>query len=428
MPNADTAGARDNGDGDSADRGSWDMAASDLEDGMFYFGDPQAPTRLPVRDIDPEYCSTEDGGNQCRTYGVRHRQTFAGMDEVDLAYSHFAQDGADSPLHHDPTRWAGWDLGSGTANWRMQFLDFQSGGFLSECELDADDPCTLVDPSREGAPKCDGNFAHESLVMEETAEGRRILFTDTGNDRVITAWLPTGEVCGRVEEVMHAGTGGWDVYSGPNSLQYSATDDEQTMLLSFRDAETESEAGRAQRGGLGHGKVVQWGRVGDTWEQQWELPPESENESSFFAYPHGAARAEGPTGEPWLVLAHSLGAAATYTAQDGGSLAVYDLSSGVPTYLYDGILPAGEFFGFPRDIEPLGDGRFVVVDSGCISSTDCPVPSQGWVVRLPDVLPAAVDGAFRPDHAYQVFVEIELIEGPLLPESMLLYSMTGTLN
>lgn len=401
------------------------MAASDLEAGTFYFGNPAAPEPLTALTIDPAFCEAESLENQCRVYGARHRVTMEGGDEVGLSYSHTVIDGENSADHHDPTKWVGWDLKRGKANWQLQYLDFGTNGFLYECALDAEDACAQVDPSLPGAARCEGNFSHEFVVTEESTLGRRILLTDTGNDRLITAWLPEGELCGEVEEVLHTGMGGWDVYSGPNSLQHRVDDDGARMLLSFRDAETVSAAGRAQHGGPGHGKVTQWVRRDDGWEQEWEVPPALDGDSSFLNVPHGALWAEGPAGEPWLVVAHSLGTSASFMAIDGGSIAVFDLSSGEPKYLYDGIAPDGAFFGFPRDIEPLGDGQFVIVDSGCISSTDCPVPSQAWVVRLPSGDSAGLDGAFRPDHSHQVFVEIEMVEGPFLADTLLLYSITG---
>lgn len=380
--------------------------------------------RQDLSELDPGVCEGEDNPVYCLLFEAGLRTTTTGDEEIDLTWSQLdVSDGDDTSANDLVSRVAGVARTDHTLNWSIRALDF-SGIPQSGCKYDPADPCTL-DPelSDTAAWPCTLRMAHAVWVTGETNTDVSMWIADTRNDRLLDVTIARDSTCAVVNRVVDGDrTPDWDVYTSVNSLERLELDGEPVLLMTVKGSEPDDLSGEDQEGGASRGKVILWRE--DPLEQVWEYPPQTSGTISFFNTPHGVAYLERPSGERWVLFAHSLGASVDpdYGDGTGGSVAVLRLDEDGPVYLYDAVLPESQgVLHFPRDITPMPDGRVIVSDSGCVDD-GCRYDTGLWVMDLPDAAPTGKTGIWSVDHADQEIVTVEADDGPYLAYTDMIYS------
>lgn len=380
--------------------------------------------RQDLSELDPGVCEGEDNPVYCLLFEAGLRTTADGDEEIDLTWSQLdSSDGDDTSADDLVSRIAGVARTDHTLTWSIRGLDF-SGIPQSGCKYDPADPCTLdPDLSDEAAWPCTLRMAHTVWVTGETDTDVSMWVADTRNDRLLDVTVARDSTCAVVHRVVdHDRAPDWDVYTSVNSLERLDLDGEAVLLMTVKGSEPDDLSGEDQEGGASRGKVILWRE--DPLEQIWEYPPQTAGTISFFNTPHGVAYLERPSGERWVLFAHSLGASVDpdYGDGTGGSVAVLRLDDDGPVYLYDAILPASQgVLHFPRDITPMPDGRVIVSDSGCVDD-GCRYDTGLWVMDLPDATPTGKTGIWSVDHADQELLTVEADDGPYLAYTDMIYS------
>ncbi len=349
----------------------------------------------------------------CIAFQGRVRTADDGADEVVLTWSE--HDGGEDDLR---SRVGGVDRQTGELRWTMDALDLT--GVSGACDPEPTDPCEPAYPSGAERDVCQMKMVHDVAVVEETDEGLRMWLADASNGRVLEVWLPEGETCGEVRTVLDQSAPDWDVYNSPNRVHGFEDAGGEHLWVSAKGGLPSTEAGLAQGADLSSGKLLGWTKRSEGWRQDWEFPPESTTAPSFLNTPHGLA----PPGAPanMLVYAHTLSDSWDWGEGTGGSIGVATLAEGVPTYAYDAQLDS-RYLHFPRAVSPLGDGTWLVLDSGCFDSAGCEFPSQAWRVSLPEITSSGLSGAWDRDGSTISWAEATVIDGPLWTTDDTLYAV-----
>ena len=313
--------------------------------------------------------------------------------------------------------------------WQLDHLDFsQVDPDQQVCVRDPADPCRpLAGQTVDQVRACQLYWPHELQVVSEDDDSVQVVVADTRNHRVVwvdvpllaepTATPPTHGTCGVVTEIVGGskdpsvpgGSADWDIYTSVNGMNLWDDDAGRHLYLSIKDTLGDD----AQSPGDGRGKILHWSDAGG-WHQEWEFPPESTDAESFVNSPHGIG-----FDDDHVYFAHSLGRSDTFNDGEGGSFGVLDRDGG---YLYDLVLPRQEVI-YARDITPLGDGRFAVVDSGTKGDEHEPAATRLWVAKLPkDTTASGLGGAWSSDHADQEFREGTVVDSPKYPDAWVLYT------
>lgn len=396
-----------------------------------------------LADMEPAACPS-GGSWDCLLFQSRPMFDAAGSPLVAFAFSRLDRtDGSDN----GPDDLLGEVRAVGASDhalrWRLARLDFSgvdpadSEANGSFCRADPDDPCEVAaDAFTAEARACRLMQPHDFAVVEQDDSSVRMWVTDTRNARLLRVLLPFDDDCGRVEEVVGPSNPDWDVYLSVNSLAWGQGEPpggewgaDEWLLATVKDTRSASEEGIAQGGGDGRGKVVLFVRDEAGWRQAWEFPPESTAEASFVNAPHGVTWATAVDGTPMVLFAHALGdgrgsAEADWDDGNGGSIGIL-LADG-PRYAGDGVLENGRRLGYARDVVPLADGTLALADSGCMAGVGCGVRGASWVLAMPGSEPSEADGVWTPDGSRQDFVELGIVEGPVLKGSEGTYSVEPT--
>lgn len=315
--------------------------------------------------------------------------------------------------------------------WQVDHLDFSAVDPEQRiCKRDAADPCRpasglTVDEAR----ACQLYWPHEFEVIEEDDDSVLVAVADTRNHRVLwvdvplqanpTAGAPSSGTCGTVTEVVGGtsdpgvpgGSADWDIYTSVNGIAVQVDGDGvRHLFLSIKDTSGDPD----QSPGDGRGKVLSWSDAGG-WHQEWEFPPQAvaPAEPAFVNSPHGIS-----FDDDHVYFAQSLGASATFNEGSGGTYTVLDRDG---AYVFDVVLPHDTIL-YARDIAPLGDGRFALVDSGTKGDEKEAADTHLWLVRLPDAPKSPLSGAWSADHVDQVFETATVLASPKYPDAWVLYS------
>ena len=380
----------------------------------------------------PAECHASDEQHRfCLVYQSHARTLDDGSAEIDFTFTPVGNE--NSAVGDDYVDLGGRIVGvaANTTRWQVDHLDFSSVDPEQRiCKRDPADPCRpapglTVDEVR----ACQLYWPHEFEVIEEDDDSVLIAVADTRNHRVV--WVdvplqpdpvvgaPSSGTCGTVTEVVGGSSdlgvpGGdpdWDIYTSVNGLALWADEDSvRHMFLSIKDTGGDPD----QSPGDGRGKILSWSEAGG-WHQEWEFPPQAVLPAApaFVNSPHGIA-----FDDDHVYFAQSLGTSATFNEGSGGSYTVLDRDG---TYRFDVVLPHDPIL-YSRDIAPLGDGRFALVDSGTKGDEKEASYTHLWLVRLPDAPKSTLNGSWTPDHANQMFEEATLLASPEYPDAWVLYS------
>lgn len=401
------------------------VVGSDLRGNAWFVGDLATGDTVATYTLDAvdPVCQGEENPVYCLLFQSAARTAADGRAEVAFTWSPLdntdGDDGRDDLIGH----YAAVDAETLELRWRLDRLDFSASG-SDACPFDPADPCTPPETLSDAAwHACQLQMPHDLVVTGEDDVSLDAWLVDSQNSRLLDVRVPRDADCAVVERVLDADTPGWDLYVSVNSLVRWEDADGEHLLVSIKQT-SQHDAGEAQMGGAGKGRIAEWIADGDGFREAWSFPPASTTEESFVNTPHGVARHVTAEGDVRVYFAHSLGRSNGWGTGTGGSVGVLAVEDGVPRYLYDLVLPGGEALRFPRDVEPLDDRRLLVTDSGCLGDA-CAFPTRAWIVRVdPDLSPATTDGVWTADHARQAFRDAEVEAGPLFDGANLLYSVT----
>lgn len=404
---------RDQAPADSAPLETVSVLASELYgDGFAAWTLPgQAPgARLSLAQAHPEVCAGE--GDLCLNYHALPHPEAPGGAQVLYTFTPMNTLDGDDLGRDDRHGWiaaAGWpDL---SPRWAVRALDFSgvSGG-EAQCTWDPADPCAPAAglPDREHH-RCFLYQPHELAVVEDDGAQVHLWVTDSRNNRLLRLAITPGQSCAQVEEVLDAQAAGWGELHAPNALQRWVEGGVEHLLVGLKDSF--ASAG----GGEGQGALTLWTRTtgAPSFTRAWRHPPEG----AWLNSPHGLTRAEGPSGEPWVLYAHSAGLGPAWNLGPGGTLGVLELTGAAPTHLADLTVPAG--LSYPRDVLPLGPGEVLLVDSGCKGGLVCERASGVWWLSLPELGPSGGTGAYGELSPQ----ELAPRGGPWLEDAARLYSL-----
>jgi hypothetical protein len=366
---------------------------------------------LNLDEAAPDACG---GKKWCAAYQARFMLGLDGRTKALLTWSGLGSDDFDDRTG----RVAVVDLPGVEASWTIDRLDFSGLPGVSRCAWLPEDPCT-PDP----AARLDDQLAclllqpHEVELAYQSEERVDVWVADSRNSRLLRLAVTPGDRCAKVEEHLDASHPGWAGYIGVNAFEHWEDGDGEHLVLSMKDSDQDT----MPYGGVGRGRITGWTRGADgEWAREWEFPSRDLGEDSFVNVPHGVQRSRGPDGEDRVMFAHSLSLSDVYNDGEGGTITAFRVDDGVPTYLWD-IVPEGEVLRFPRDASPMEDGLVLVTDSGCYAG-ECEDSPAVWVLHVPDAEPGSGSGAWTADGAELDVREAEVVVGPLLSESNLLYS------
>lgn len=403
------------------------VLSSDLRGNEWFvadLGSDEVVERYSLSDVDPGICEGQDNPVYCLLFESMPHQALDGREEIVFTWSALdLTDGDDDGANDLISRIAGVDRADGSLRWSIRNLDF-SGLESSSCLYDAADPCSVrsdLEPYQ--VWDCSLHMTHSVWITEEDEDSLGMWVVDSRNSRLLHLQARRDDQCAVVDTLVDSDRHpDWDVYNSVNSLERLELDGETVLLMTVKGSFPDDKTGSDQEGGPSKGKILLWRE--DPLEQIWEFPPQTEGAESFVNTPHGIAWLERPSGERWVLFAHSLGRSDNEDFGSGslGSVAVLRLDDDGPTYLYDAVLPPdqGEL-RFPRDVTPMPDGRVLVSDSGCLGD-DCAYETGLWVLDLPDAEPTGKGGRWSVDHADQEFKKVEADAGPYLQAADMLYS------
>ena len=397
---------------------------SDLRGNAWSFVDMQTGERddYALSNAEPGVCEGEDEQPYCLLFQSQLRSGYDGRSEVIFSYSPLdSSDGSDEQPGDLVGRVRSVDAADRTPRWSVDWLDFSVIGDAS-CPYDPADPCHPPDTltTAEGF-RCRLHMPHDISVIDEDAAAIHFWIADARNARLLELTAPRDGDCAVVNTVLDKRYPDWDIYTSPNSVQHAEKDGVESLLFTAKGSVADTPEGVAQQAGDDRGKLLFWENHGQGWSQTWEFPPERDDRASFVNAPHGALRATLTDGTDVVMFAQSLGLADDFGVGSGGSVVVLRLDDAGPTYLYDAVRAGKVPWHFPRDISPLGGGRFLVADSGCLGPT-CSVDGAGWVVQLPTAAAAELSGAWAIEGADEVRMPITMDVGPLFSDFGLIYS------
>jgi hypothetical protein len=399
---------------------------SDGSGEQFFVGDlttGKIEQTFDLNELHYDDCDAGDDEKWCMTFQTRHRLDHLGRREIVYAYNPVAQRGAGGDVEDDTTI-LGVALEGGEERWRVDALDFSQGFDGSQfCWWDDNDPCRPhPDGDEINNRTCRLYEAHDMVVVDQDDAGLTMWVADSKNARMLKVHATYDSTCAVVEEVVNAALVDWDIYITPNSMQWWVEDGEEHLLATMKSSWDVADF--TQEGGDGRGKIVEFAKRDGFWRQLWEFPPESAIEPSFVNAPHGVARTVTDSGEEYVVFAHSLALSDEFDRGEGGTFTVLRIEEESPVYLFDAVLPDLSM-GFTRDINPLDDGLFMGVDSGCISGLDCDRPTGLYVLDfdLDNQPPSELSGMWTPDNDQIDDRVVEVMAGPFFGNADMIYSV-----
>ncbi|MSP54467.1 MAG: hypothetical protein EXR69_02495 [Myxococcales bacterium] len=416
------------------------VLASDLRGNEWFIADPmtgETVDALRLDTLEADVCAGEENEQYCLLFQSRTHtsnvDSASPVEEVLFTYSALdVSDGDDDSRTDLISRIYSVDRATHETRWHYDQIDFsQLANGADYCTWDPADPCR-PDPGvdTKGYWACSVHMVHDMIVTHEDANTVAMWVVDSRNSRMLHVSLDREATCATVDTVLDLRVDDWDIYNSVNSLEIWTDGDTDTLLMSIKGSFADAQTGEQQMGGGGRGKIVLWRRDAVSnggaapWTQAWEFPPESTTEESFLNDPHGVSRTTDADGRMVVTFAHSLGHSpeSEYGKGTGGSIGVLRVQDDLPVYLYDAMLPRPDVLQFPRDVTPLPDGTFLLTDSGCLGD-GCAYETYDWVVSLPEADPVeGKTGAWRADHSEQVYVDAEVLHGPMFPNANLLYS------
>lgn len=420
-------------------RPAW-LVVSDLHGDKAFVTNAETGRVVGEVDVDGTWtddCRVSDELHRfCLVYQSRGRALPDGTPEIDLTFTPVGSgDESDGDMFLDlGGRVAGVAFpegygGEGQIRWQVDHLDFsQVDPEQRVCVRDPDDPCApAVGQTVDEVRQCQLYWPHEFQVIGEDDDSVQIAVADTRNHRVVwvdiplqaapSGSVPTTGTCGVVTEIVGGskdaavpgGSAEWDIYTSVNGMSLWDDDAGRHLYLSIKDTQGDDE----QQAGDGHGKILHWSDAGG-WHQEWEFPPQSTVDASFVNSPHGIA-----FDDDHVFFAHSLGLSDTFNDGAGGSFGVLDRDGG---YLYDLVVPRHDVV-YARDITPLGDDRFALVDSGTKGDEHAPAETRLWLGILPhNQASSGLSGVWTSAHANQEFRDVNLVSRPKYKDAWVLYS------
>ena len=388
--------------------------------------DESVSTRYDLNEHQFNECNKGVDSLWCMTFQSRLRKSNTGKDEVVYSYNAVEHHSDESSLVRDSSI-VGVGLSSSDANWVVDAIDFSSHfGLGDPCTWDAADTCS---PSPKGDEvndwQCRLYETHDVQVVEEDSSNITMWVADSKNARLLKLELDKTSRCATVLEIVSARHPDWDIYITPNSFQIWQEQGADVLLVTFKS--TNPDADFTQDGGTFRGKVAQFRKRGDEWEQDWEFPPESVTGESFVNSPHGVVRTTISDGSTWVLFAHSLSLGSDFGVGAGGTIGALKIDNGEPTYMFDATPDAAFEWQYTRDIEALSDGNFLVADAGCTSGLECENETGLFVVDL-NLLeatppPKGSDGVYEEGRGRLNIQPVEIIAGPFFSDTSMIYSV-----
>ncbi len=402
------------------------LLASDLSGNAWLTTDASGEVsgRFTLDTLDPR-CQGKDQQPYCLLFQSSLRTALDGRDEVAFTWSILdSSDGDDDDATDLIGTYAAVDANTLEPRWTLSTLDFSGWSRDAGCPYDPADPCTV--PQGLAAPdywRCHLHMPHDLAMVDETDDGWTGWIADSRNSRLLEVFSPAGQSCGRVRTVVDGADPDWAIYESPNALHYEVRDGVETLLVSIKGTHAAGAEAEAQLAGEGKGKVVSWENHDGRWAEAWSFPPVTLGSEAFVNTPHGVARLRDGEGNEVIAFAQSLGAHEQWGGTTGeGTVTVIRERDGQAEYLGDLRFPGKFALGFSRDVSQLGDGRWLVTDSGCLTDP-CDAPTRAWVIAAPVLDAPGLGGTWRADGSDQHFVEPEILAGPLLEgEATVLYS------
>ncbi len=365
--------------------------------------------------LHPAICA-DGAGYTCVGFGIEPHYD-ADSDEDRLLYViHPSADGADAPDVPSIVGMARLADEGPEVLWSLDSLDFsvRYGDQASLCA--ATEPCSAPLDDWARWRGCSLSNVHSAAIAEDDDDSVLLWISDTGTPtRALAVRLDKASTCGVVEELLdQSGHPDWGSYDNLNDLDPFSGQGDISLLGTFF-----STSSTLPVGGPGLGRVVAWQQVADSWELDWACPDTPMSDEAFLNAPHNADMVE-IDGQRYVVYAHSNGLGGHWefegwTQEDDhrGSIGVLRVDEDGIQYLFDGYHPDDDLH-FLRDVDLLGDGSWLLTDSGCVNNLlgDCEHRPGLWNVRLD---PGAVepveglDGRWQADHAYQQLLPLEVL-------------------
>lgn len=397
---------------------------SDLRGNAWSFVDVETGERndYSLAEAEPGVCEGADQDPYCLLFQSQVHEGFDGRSEVIFSYSPLdSSDGSDAEVDDLIGRVRAVDAVDHSPRWGVDWLDFSAISDTA-CPYDPLDPChPPASLSVAETFRCRLHMPHDIAIVEEDDASIHFWIADARNARMLELTAPRDGDCAVVNTVLDRRLPDWDIYTSPNSVDYSETDGVESLLFTVKGSVADTPEGMAQLAGADRGKLLYWENAGSGWSQVWEFPPESTDMASFVNAPHGAVRATLDDGTDVAMFAESLGAADDFGVGSGGSVVVVRMDDDGPVYLYDALHAGAEPWHFPRDVTPLSGGRFLISDSGCLGP-ECTVAGAAWVVRFGGAEPTGVSGAWSIDGSDEVRIPLDADVGPLFDDFTMIYS------
>lgn len=357
------------------------LAVSESSSGRLLFIDPNTGTfrgEVCLTEAIPEVCPPDaEDDERCLMFAADH-ELVGGQSTFTLTYNR-----RDPDVEHAP----GGIMNLVPAHppeirWQIDRLSFPEGTALH---------ARCADPVE---PECFLNGTH---VVAEADDGV-LVAADTNNSRVL--WIqPGSDTTGEVIAYLDADHPDWGRWRNINHVQLLQDSGRDLLLTTFK-AQLLDGAGLSDQG-----QIVLWDVTDRTTPTQlWVWP-----EDGILAAVHHGIVQETEQGS-LLLYAHSLGASDDPDTGILGSVGIarYNGPDAPPTYIADGVLPAGENpLGFVREVETFDPYDWLLVtDSGCENaSASCSFPGRLLSVELPALEPQGQGGGLGD----QRFIELSLI-------------------
>lgn len=358
------------------------LAVSESSSGRLLFIDPDSGSfrgEVCLTEALPERCPPDAPDDEgCLMFAAEH-QLSGGQSTLTLTYSRRDPDVEHSPggvvrivPGHPPQ-----------VLWSLDSLSFPEGSALA-------DRC--ADPV---APECFLNGTH--VVVE--ADDGVLVAADTNNSRVLWIQPDDASTSGEVIAYLDSAHPEWERWRNVNHVQLLRDGDRDLLLTTFK-AQALDGAGLSDQG-----QIVMWDVTDRSLPARlWVWP-----EDGFLAAVHHGIVQETAQGT-LLLYAHSLGASDDPDTGLHGAVGIarYNGPDAPPTYIADGVLPAGENpLGFVREVEAFDPYDWLLItDSGCEnSSASCTYPGRVLSAELPALEPEGQGGGLGD----QRFVELTLL-------------------
>lgn len=259
----------------------------------------------------------------------------------------------------------------------MNQLDFSQvpGGDVI-CDYDPTDPCNSGT-----LPTCFNLFPHDVEVVQDDPDAQHleVILADLATARILKVNYDYADQnrCGVVEWVLDARTEGYEPFYQANDADYFKTADAEYLLTSHYSASPIVSAGA----------IFMWKRTSEspTWSKLWSFPDPEAGTLPYLNTPHNPALESLEGGGYLMRYGHSRGLESFWHAGYKGSIGMATLDSleSPPVYRGESHFPAGSVLnpmGFVREVEPVGNGRYLVTDSGCETFFGCPLEGRVYLV------------------------------------------------